>query len=114
MLNSRTRLDHMHNQQELIGLHEKCHKLRDFLSKPKKQKKAIEDYKNYYDPTMETLQQEKQCLHEAVGRYIVKRNYFKKQIKSLEVDLANGQQKLDDFEPCYRYSECLTGKSIDR
>lgn len=76
MIDSRTRLDHVHDFQELHLLCESSHALRELLTKEKKEWKALEDYKKEYDPAMETLRQEKQHLHEDAGRYIVEKNNF--------------------------------------
>lgn len=96
MIDSHTRLNHMQDYQVMQGLYETCCTLSESLSKAKKEKKALEDFKRNYDPAMETLQEEKWHLNEVVGRYIIEKNNFEKKIKALEVDLADHQQKLED------------------
>lgn len=102
MIDSRMRLDNVHDVQELQCLRESSHTMRESLIKEKKERKALEDYKNEYDPAMDTLRQEKQHLHEAVVSYIVEKNNFEKRIKFLEANLADRQQKLEDVEQCHR------------
>lgn len=64
----------------------------------KKEKKVLEDYKKDYDPTMETLREEKRRLHEAAIKYIIEKNNFEKKIKSFEADLDDHHHKLKESE----------------
>lgn len=51
---------------------------------------------------METLQEEKLQLHEAIGRYIVEKNNIKKRIKALEGDIIDHERKCEELENCKR------------
>lgn len=99
MLDCHTKVDHRKDFQDLQSLCQSFHSQQDELIKEKKERQALEEYKKQYDPsTLETLCQDKQQLHKAVGRYIIEKNNFKSHIKSLEVDLSDCQWKLEDVE----------------
>jgi len=100
MIDSRSRFDHRCDRQDLLKLREDYRKQHASLLKAWKENKALQAFKDKYEPEKEKLQESNRKLSEGAWRNANEKNELKREIQALKDELSARQQKMMIWSPC--------------
>jgi len=102
MIDNRSRFDHQCDRRDLLHLREEFHKQHVSLLKAWKENKALQAFKDKYEPEKEKLQESHRKLSENAWRNRNEKNELKREIQALKDELSARQQKIDGLESMHR------------
>jgi len=113
MIDSRSRFDHQCDRRDLLNLREEHRKQHASLLKAWKENKALQAFKDKYEPEKEKLQESNRKLSEGAWRNANEKNELKREIQALKDELSARQQKIDDLESTQRKDFEMRRKDLE-
>jgi len=98
MIDSRSRFDHQCDRRDLLNLRKEYHEQHASLLKAWKENKALQAFKDKYEPEKEKLQESHRKLSEGAWRNANEKNELKREIQALKDELSTRQRKIEDLE----------------